>query len=326
MQPAVRKKQLELARRHKAELIQHYGLRVKKILRNGPRFFVAECDMKHLPVVFKMCLYTKNIDPRTNHGIRREALTLKHFHKNGPTLFRKSTPKVYASGENPRSWYIREYLAGEPQNVKESNFTFKSSFFSKPTADFIVDFFISLHRASQRFPEPLKKNFARHTLQTNVDLIGWDKLEKFIDLPHISAYAKHFLYERERIFDSHQTVLTHYEPYASHFFKVSPKLFYIIDWENVDWGNPAHDISVIWHRSFHHPSWQSYLIKKFHQKTLYRRAFVDLFEVEVIFQSISNLDYFRRTVHPAERPLKKRALHFYQSNIRQVLSGSLSLY
>ncbi|MBU0670660.1 hypothetical protein KKF29_00715, partial [Patescibacteria group bacterium] len=109
MDPAVRKKQLKAARITKDRIVKRYKLRIEKVVRNGPRFYVAKCWMNHLPVVYKTCLYVNRIDPRTNNGIRREVITLNQFHNNKKTLFSAATPKIYRSNFKGRTWYIREY-------------------------------------------------------------------------------------------------------------------------------------------------------------------------------------------------------------------------
>jgi aminoglycoside phosphotransferase (APT) family kinase protein len=119
-------------------------------------------------------------------------------------------------------------------------------------------------------------------------------------------------------------VLTHYEPYASHFFRHDRTEFYMIDWENVDCGDPAHDISVIWQRAFRHPKWQKTLWHAFRRVTPYPRQFDELFKVEIILQGISNLDYFHRTTIPAERRLKRQAIAFYRRAIHLVLTGQFN--
>ncbi len=326
MDPIVRKKQLKAAHEQREMVIKKYRLRLEKVHRNGPRFYVAKCWLGHQPVIFKICLYARQIDPRTNNGMKREVITLNHFHAGRRRLFRLASPQVYYHNLIGRTWYIREYLSGEPQNVQESNFVFQEKFFSRNTADWINKFFLHLHRSSQLFPNKLKSVYARHTLETNMELIGWHKVPGYFNLPHIVERVKYFLYRRERLFDTHQKILTHYEPYASHFFKYDKYNFYIIDWENVDWGNPAHDISVIWNRAFLHPGWQKYLIHRFAQKTLYKKSFKDLFKVEALLQGISNIDYFRRTTHPAEKPIKQKAVKFYQNNIAKILTDKFNPY
>ncbi len=326
MDPAVRKKQLSAAKKNKDRIVKRYKLRIAKVNRNGPRFYVAKCWMNHLSVVFKTCLYVNRIDPRTNNGIRREIITLNHFHEHKQTSFHQATPKIHHSNFKGRAWYIREYLDGEPQNIKESNFVFQPSFFKHETADWLVNFFAGMHKFSQRFPAKLKKVYAKHTLATNMELIGWHKIPGFVDFPHAAEQIKYRLIKNEALFDNHQSVLTHYEPYASHFFKYGKNKFYIIDWENVDWGNPAHDISVIWNRAFMHPGWQKYLLNNFKKQTLYKKAFDGLFEVEALLQGISNIDYFMRTTHPAEKPLRKKAVTFYQQNIIKILTGKFDPY
>ncbi|MDD5567121.1 MAG: phosphotransferase [Patescibacteria group bacterium] len=321
MDLAVKKQQLSLARSSRIKLLAKYKLRLIKVHRNGPRFYVAHCWLGKRPVIFKMCLFAHSLDPRTNEGLKREAVTLKYFHTHKLGLLGQTTPDVAFYGASGRTWYIREHLVGQCQSVRGSNFVFRPSFFTKSTADWLVDFFINLHRASKVLPQSMKGVYARHTLKTNLRLINWPKVPQIIPLPNATDRIKSWFSKQERLFDSNQNVLTHYEPYASHFFYAKQKHFKIIDWENVDWGSPAHDLSIIWNRAFEHPAWQKYLVNKFSKLTSSRRVFKRLFETETILQGLSNIDYFYRTSQPVEKKLKKKAIAFYQKNILEILKG-----
>ncbi|MBU0707718.1 aminoglycoside phosphotransferase family protein [Patescibacteria group bacterium] len=326
MESKEKKDRLLAAKKTQNDIIKKYNLKLLKIIRNGPRFFVAKCQKGQHTVIFKICLYTDKVDPRTNHGIKREALTLKFFHTHPPELFRQATPKILEHNFAGRTWYIREYLDGEPQNVKDSNFVFTTDFFSKKSADWIANFFHKLHYTSHRFPSKQKAIYAKHTMETNIMLIGWYKVGGYFNFPQAAEKIKYFLFKHESLFDTYQNVLTHYEPYASHFFKYNDDDFYLIDWENVDWGNPAHDISIIWNRAFTRPEWQKFLLKQFMKHISFEKDFKDLFSVELVLQGVSNIDYFNQTRHPAEKPIKKKAIAFYRNNVVKAINGKLDIF
>jgi hypothetical protein len=321
---ALKKARILAARVEIRRVIKRYKLEVVSVERNGPRFYVARCRHQDKLVVFKICLFTDRVDPRTNAGLRRETITLNYFHSLRNKFFAESTPGVLYSQSTGRTWYIREYLDGQTQNIQHSNFVFKPEFFAPHSIAWIVKFFGGLQQLSRRLPPKLRPLYAKHTLKTNLELIGWRKVPGLIGSADATERIINFLKPYHKTFDNNQTVITHYEPYASHFFRHGPSGFYMIDWENVDCGTPAHDVSVIWHRAFLHPKWQKDLWREFYKATPYPKQFEELFKVEIVLQCIHNLDYFNRTTIPTERKIKRQAIAFYRRAINLVLAGQFN--
>ena len=326
MEPRLTAKERHDGEQHIKRIITAYQLTVLDVYRNGPRFFVAACQMGDRRVIFKMCFKSPKTDPFPNHGLKKEALLLSYFSQRDPRFFQGRTGRIYAYGLIGRRWYIREQLSGEVQNIKDSNFIFKPSFFTAGTIRWYTTFFGRVHRLSHRFPPHLRRVYTGHNLETNMALIGWYKLPQLIDSPQIIERTQRFLLERSRIFDTNQNALTHYEPYASHFFKHGPNKFFIIDWENVDWGTAAHDLSVLWCRGRLHPAWQKALLRSFYRQTLFKKHFWELFTVEVLLQSINNIDYFILTTNPTEKKYAVKALPFFRKVVLNILAGKFHPY
>lgn len=321
MQPILTKKQRRAGERALKRIIDEYDLEVLQVFRNGPRFFVALCQMGVHQVIFKTCFNPLRADPFPNHGLKKEILALRYFSTRPHQQFTGLTPRVFWYGLGSRRWYIREHLVGQPQNVPGSNFIFLESFFTPESIDWFVRFFGQIHRLSRWLPPSLRHVYVSHNLKTNMDLIGWYKLPHLIDFPHITERVRYFLSSHEQLFDNHQRVLTHYEPYASHFFKCDRGTFFVIDWENIDFGTAAHDLSVLWARGALHPYWQHALLKKFYRQTAFKKHFWDLFEIEALLHSINNIDYFLLTSHPAEKRLRPKLLPFFRRMVIRIISG-----
>lgn len=322
MNHIVSKKNRAEATRLKTELVALHQLTHEKVLRDGPRFFVGSFRRRQLPVILKICLNPFSIDRHTNGGLQREILALDYLARKQAQFSQTYFLPLYAYGIQGRAWYLRAAASTKPLNLDESNFVFQPRFFALDSAAWAGRFFASLHASSVALPLPLRQRLTKgHTLQVNTALLNWSKLSTLLPASDKRTKIEHFLHDRQRIYDTHQNVLTHYEPYASHFFHSAKLGWSMIDWENVDWGNPAHDLSMLWCRGFEQPQWQARLLRSYLRSAKPTRYFHVLFETEVMLQSVHNLLYFSQPAHPIERRIAAQASRFFRANIHSLLGG-----
>lgn len=304
-------------------IFQKHQLKLIKLLRLGPRFFIALCQKKNLKCVLKINLYERaiNQDCRThNEHLAREIIFLKLIaQQKNYSLIKKGVPYIYDGDENSeRTWYLKSYTAGEFQNLGKSNFLFKESFFTKENLNWLIKFFSQLHQLSMNLPEKKQKLFHHHCLKDYLNLLNDQRIKPPLKnrYPEIFSFFK----KHEKNFDKNQTALTHFEPYPVHFIKNKNGLL-IIDWENIGWGNSAHDIGVIWVRSFSKPAWQKSLIVKFQKSTPLNKHWFDLFKTEIAVQSLANLSYLKTTTDPDEQKVAPQLSQFLLKQINLIISN-----
>lgn len=315
------------------QISEKHNLSLIEVIRIGPRFFIG-LYKKRNPLTNSENKFLLKISlghARESHNMRRvckklnrESKFLDFLAKYKDPSFKKAIPKLIDFELTGRSWYLKEYIEAEPQNLNKSNFIFRKSFFNSKSSFFLAQFFSSLHKASKNFPQSFKKTIKRYPLKNHEKCIHYFIILDHYKMGHLKDKFNKFLESKREIFDKNQNVITHFEAYAPHILKENNN-FYIIDWENVGWGNPARDITTLWMRAFEHPEWQKDLIEKFLEFSSleHRKYFEDLFEVEVVLQSISNLGYFRWTQDKDELRIKERALEFFKENARKALEEKL---
>jgi thiamine kinase-like enzyme len=304
------------------EIFAKNKLQFIKMLRLGPRFMIALCQKGKNQCVLKINLYEKTINQDTqthNEHLARELVFLRFIanQKKYP-LLRSGVPIIYDYDiKSERTWYLKDYAVGEFQNLHDSNFLFKESFFTTANLDWIVNFFASLHTLSAKLPKEYQKHFHRHQLSDYLNLINGNRIKAILGdkLKDIYAYFK----KNEAIFNRNQNALTHFEPYPVHFIK-NKKGLKIIDWENIGWGNAAHDLGVIWLRAFDHKTWREQLSQKYYDKSPLKNDWWQLFKIEIIVQALANLPYLKVTTDPDEKKASAKISKFLMEQIDLILN------
>lgn len=325
-------------------IVEKYSLGLKKIIRIGPRFFIglyekSSSASQRNPSPASLKRNNKKVLLKVSFGHARESYNFKRICKklnreskfldllarHRDPILKEAVPKLVDFETTGRSWHLKKYIEAEPQNLNKSNFLFQKSFFNDKSSTFLAQFFSHLHQASKDFPSSFKKMVRKYPLKNHERCIHYFIILDNYEMSHLKERFKKFLESKREIFDKNQNVLTHFEAYAPHILKDKDSKFYFIDWENVSWGNPVRDITTIWMRGFNHPDWQKDLIEKFLSFSLpkHKKYFKDLFEVEVILQSISNMGYFKWTRDKDELKTKNRALEFFITNAKKALGEKL---
>jgi len=288
----LKRKRLQIARHTISDILKEEGFKITKRIKFGPRFFVAQGIKNGKISLFKICLFTHSVDHDTNDNFSREISFLNFVGNSNLSFLKKSTPQVSAHGLEPRSWYVREYLKGKAQNIKGGNVRFKKSFFNQKNLNWIIKFFTSLQSIKRK---RLPVDFQRLLYPPDFNKHLWifiklhlNKLDQYfkspgITKPIISRFKKYI-----SLYNKSPQVLSHKEPYSCHFLKKENR-FLLIDWENINWANPAHDPVVIWMRAYEHQKWQNTLYQRFRNRYQDQKNFDLMWTMEVFIQSFFNV-------------------------------------
>lgn len=279
------------------QLIAEYGLKVTNVFEDGPRFFVALVRYKRKRALLKVCFHPKSRDPWTNRKFGKEILFLQYLAQSRHAKARALAPHLYVGGVGPRAWYIREYLDGMFYNINGGNIRYRDAFFTKPNLEAIVASFKDLQSIrSGDLPADFRKLLRRYdTISYLWKLLNpyWGRIGSSLNDRGAKGDLPKILLSRKKIFDASPAVLTHQEPYASHFVRKSGRLR-LIDWENISWSNPVHDYTNLWMRSQKHPAWQAALKEKVRNTTrpLLKDTFEDIWETSILIKALFNVSHF----------------------------------
>ncbi len=289
------------------------GFEPAKTFREGPRFYVVGGGYRGKRAVFKADVEE---GPRrlrkARWRTRREAIFLEYAGiKHIPEFYEKGVRRKFF-------WFLEGWVSGESQEMGGSTFLVKETFFTERNMEFLLEFLTELHRLGGKSIPQFEAHLPRYTLADYMNFIWSDRghlLGK--DLAEEAAV---YLKSRHRLFNINQTVVAHHELYGPHIF-VAPDQFSVIDWENVGWGNLAHDFVSIWIRSFAHPDFQSELLKRFRAKQKAKEVFDQLFRLEVILQGVGNIRFFKYAKAPEEKLVADEVSDFLRENLEKAVSA-----
>lgn len=289
------------------------GFEPAKSFRAGPRFYVIGGDYKGKKAIFKADLEAsaKRL-PKARLRLRREGIFLKHVRL-------EYVPDFYARGvEDDVFWILEEWVPGGSQELGESTFLIKDSFFKEENLRYSLEFLKELHRLGKVRQPQFEKHFNRYTLSDYMFLMRIDRVATLGE--KLAREADVFLRKCYRLFGNSQTVITHHELYGPHIF-VNEGDFHVIDWENVGWGNPAHDLVQLWIRSFAHQDFREELFNRFLKLQEERDDFLKLFRLELILQGIGNLNHFKLAEVAEEKKIAGDLSRFLKESVARAVSG-----
>jgi len=292
-------KKKEIIKKHKTharqlikEITTGNNFKITKRIRFGPRFFVAEGKYQGHTALFKLCLFPKSYDHLTNEKFSREIIFLNFIQDSKYSDLKKATPRIYASDIGTRAWYIREYLDGQAQNINNGNIRFINKFFTTKNYNWFIKTTSQLQKIkSQELPRNFKQLlFPPQTLKYLWRFIGkfHKYLDKFVKFPGATKKIHQQFIENGKIYRTAPRILAHQEIYSPHIL-CSNKYIKLIDWENIGWALPTHDIVTMWMRAHKHPAWQNKL-KKYFLKTYKNTKNINkLWDITVLMQSTYNV-------------------------------------
>lgn len=273
-------------------VLESHHLKLKRVTKNGPRYFIVECTKNSKKYVFKTCLYAKSFDPSTNSKFIREVLLLKYITGSKKKFLRQAIPEIYKYNTRKRIWSIREYIDGTWQNSATGIVKFKPSFFTLATIKWIIAFIREFQKINpQKIPGELSKVITRYyPLARIIYYINRNKtgIIKVIGQKEYRTIIGH-LKSNRNIYNQARLVLAHNEPYASHFIKKKEGDFTLIDWENFGLSNSVHDLAIIWMRASSNPAWQSRLLLEARKNWPRPNSYNSLLKIELLIQSLCNV-------------------------------------
>jgi hypothetical protein len=253
--PGLSAKDLTAIRR----IINQHGLTIKKVARAGPRFLVAEVLYRHRPAVFKICLQSATDEQWSVKKFVREIRFLDFLRTSQHSPVRALAPQLLASGFGPRPWYLREFIGGRDYALSDT-IRFRPAFFTKPNLAAILRGFRdlqSIHAAE--LPRSFRATLHRYdTVNQWLNFLRpfWRDLNRVLRDPGAGKDLAAWIRQRRSAYDRLPVALAHQEPYAPHFMHQSGRLR-LIDWENINWANPAADGCILWMRASGHPAWRA---------------------------------------------------------------------
>lgn len=269
-----------------------HRLKLKRVIKNGPRYFILECAKNSKKYVFKTCLYTKSFDPSTNSKFIREVLLLKYITESKRKFLRQAIPEIYDYNTRKRIWCIRKYINGPLQNSANGIVEFKPSFFTSATLKWIIAFIREFQKINPRkIPDALFKVTTKYCpLLRTINFINKNKakITKVIGQKEYCAIIGH-LKSKRNVYNQAKLVLAHNEPYATHFIKKKGGEFTLIDWENFGLSNSVHDLAIIWMRASSNPRWQSKLLLEARKNWPRPNSYNSLLKIELLIQSLCNV-------------------------------------
>ncbi|HCJ52314.1 MAG: hypothetical protein A2898_05360 [Candidatus Kerfeldbacteria bacterium RIFCSPLOWO2_01_FULL_48_11] len=287
----LKKYRLKTAERFATDLIHRYRIHIEHVIETGPRYYVAEGYFRRKRCLVKICLFTSTVDFLTNEKFQREILFLRFLAHSRHTIVRKAAPHIFASGLTPRAWYIREYIWGTPQNVKDGNICIRDSFFTQKRLRWIVHLFSALQAIPTADLPATFKRLLYHPQFSNQLLAFMKPHWKLIDRlvrPQTSLQLQKYFTLHGNIYNKVSNILVHQEPYGVHFIKQHNDQMRLIDWENIGLGHAVHDYVVLWMRASQHSNWQEALYTAV-KKHVVINEFEKQWELEVLIQSVFNV-------------------------------------
>jgi len=275
------------------QILTKQQITLTKILRLNNRFLVARGRKQHQLVTFKILISNNHYEQdKVGQSITREANFLNFLQSSGTTLIKNSVNNIIAFKKTEHSWYVKNFLPGKSQKVKGSGWLFNEQFFNAKNLNWLTNFYQDIYRLSTTLPLNLTKEFRKSNLIHYEIFLEWENIIAFAEIAKLPlkkdlGRIKRFLISHRKIFDCSQTVVNHFEPYADHIITQKNRTA-LIDWENVSYGDVAHDPAVIWLRAFNRPAWQKQLVKNFSVWPNFKQ----LFNLHVILQSLGNIRYF----------------------------------
>lgn len=292
-------KKIKIIKKHKTharelikEITTQNNFKITKRIRFGPRYFVAEGKYQGKTTLFKLCLFPKSYDHLTNEKFSREILFLNFIQNSKYLSLKKATPHIYASNIDTRAWYIREYLYCQAQNINNGNIRFINKFFSTKNYNWFIRTFSQLQKIKKKeLPNNLKKLlFPPQTLEYLWRFIGPSQknLDKFIKHPGATKKIHQQFKKNSHLYKTAPRVLAHQEVYSPHIL-CSNKYIKLIDWENIGWALPTHDIVTMWMRAYHHPTWQNKLKQYYLSQNSKMKKKQKLWDITLLMQSTFNV-------------------------------------
>lgn len=306
-------------------VIKKHNLHIKKIFRLGPRFFIAMCTKGKKNTFFKICLeyWTPATGIKTTpKSEMNEIEILITLNKSKNHTLKTGVPRIIDSNINEYIWMLRDLIPGKTQNIKGSNFLFTKKFFTSKNIEWLTLFFLGLQNETAHLPSSLKKSIHAHTLLSYEQCIDWKGVLSRHKLGSLVAPMKTSLNACRKIFDCAPKVLTHHEPYASHFIKDSNDKLHLIDWENIGLNNPLHDMSIMWMRGFENIEWQNNLLVHAQKKMLPKKNEFDaIIKAEMLLQSVGNISFFSKSIlTKEEKQVKRKIIPYFVRLIKKHIS------
>ena len=279
------------------EICQQEKIIFEKVIRQSKRFLLIKGFTEEENVSLKVL-----IDLRRKYAKKsliKEAETLELLNNLEETNIR--APKFF--GENFKKkypYYKKEFILGE---TLES----KSGFFFKKLSRNEIFQIIEILKSLRGIPLPLLKksvsnlsdfgkghfDFTLKLHQKEINLFL--KREQIKQLPGLIKKA-------EQVLALNNKVAVHGEVYPDNIIKNKKGEIFLLDWENIGIGNPAHD-AVSVYLKIKEESLRQFFLKKLNFSK--EKFFPLFFQLELILQSLGCLHYIKEISKENKYYIKK---------------------
>ncbi|MBU1037124.1 hypothetical protein KKF32_03745 [Patescibacteria group bacterium] len=306
------------------QILTKHKLTSTKVIRLSNRFLVIKGKLKSQKVIFKILISQNQYEQdKAGQALIKEVKFLNFLQNKGTKIIKQSVNRIIDYQKNKHSWYLKNWLPGQSQKVIGSGWFFKDNFFTTKNVEYLSCFYNDLYQLSESLPADLQKIFTRSKLSDYENFIDWKNLLIFLRLANLPIKKdvdkiKKFIIRHRKIFDSQQNVINQYEPYADHLLTHKNKTA-IIDWENVNFGDIAHDLAVVWLRAFNHPDWQKSLVNNFKHLPYFK----ELMNLQIVIQSVSNIRYFLETSYSIDEKNSTKIIKILQKFVKQALNDQI---
>lgn len=292
-------------------------MRVLKVFRNGPRYFVGLLKTPTgREIVLKTLLQLENT--WAHDALTKEIAFYRWIQdykdKKVSSVFTKLL--AYEVSEK-HLWRAQEKLAGSFQNREPSQFILRPDFGKNVNPEKLADFLRRLHAATPAAPVSVRKWLKASPLREYEHFISWWKAPRALVGEGLRRKIAEFLEAFRSAYDRQEKVLTHFEFYGAHLLITPHGALKIIDWENVGLSDRTHDLATLWLRAYRYPKWQERFLSSFRGGCPKDFPFEEMFAVEAVLQALGNIRFFARTRLPWEVKEKDRALSFYLETIKK---------
>lgn len=295
-------------------------MKILKIYRNGPRYFVGLLKTPSgKEIVLKTLLQLENTWARD--ALTKEIAFYRWIQDYPDEKVSSVFTKLLAYELSPKHlWRVQEKLVGHFQNREPSQFLLRPGFDRNVDPEKLAGFLGHLHAATPRAPGEVRKWFKPSSLAEYEHFISWWKAPRALVGEGLRRKIEGFLETFRLTYDRQEKVLTHFEFYGAHLLMTPQKALKIIDWENVGLSDRTHDLATLWLRAYRCPRWQEGFLSNFRQGCPASFPFEKMFAVEAVLQSLGNIRFFACTKSPLEVKEKDGALSFYLETVKKCVA------
>lgn len=285
------------------QICQKENLAFKKIIRTSSRFVLVLTRKKNKDIVLKILRKPKRIFARI--AFQKEAGALDFFTKlKNPHL---KVPQFLGTGIFKRYPYQkREFIKGEVLEKKDDYFFKKLKRGEIRKISKILSALNRVRLSLIKSGVPNLSDFGKghfdftlrlHQREINL-FFKKEQIKRLLDL----------IEKAKKSLSAENAVVVHGEVHPDNLVRDKKGKIFLLDWENIGSGNPAHDPVSVFLRLKENSLSQFFLNNL---DFINQRGFQLFFQLEVVLQSLGSLSYFEKSKKQISKKKREMArIHF----------------